>query len=112
MNYNDNTVLRGLHCGSSGLLSIFSLVLAKSLGTSLGSPVQDGLAVLVHLQLDDHQLAGVDANIDGGSVSLLPLDSFNVDTELLPVTLDYLPDLLAFVVTADNLQILKITIHS
>ena len=46
----------------------------------------------------------MDANIDGGSVSLLPLDSLNVDTELLPVTLDYLPDLLAFVVTADNLR--------
>ena len=83
---------------------MLALVLAQCLGTSLGSPVQDGLAVLVHLQLDDHQLAGVDANIDGGSVSLLPLDSLNVDTEFLPVTLDYLADLLALVVTPGDLN--------
>ena len=101
-----------LHSSGRGLLGIFALVLAQSLSASLGSPVQDGLTVLVHLQLDNHQLAGVDTNIDGGSVGLLPLDPLNVDTELLPVTLDYLPNLLAFVVTADNLQILKITIHN
>ena len=93
-----------LHSSGGGLLSIFALVLAQSLSTSLGSPVQDGLTVLVHLELDNDQLAGVDAHIDGGSVGLLPLDPLNVDTELLPVTLDYLPNLLAFVVTADNLR--------
>merc|ERR1712154_225885 len=76
-----------LHSCGSGLLCIFALVLAQSLGASLRSPVQDGLAVLVHLQLDDDQLAGVDTDIDGGSVSLLSLDPLNVDPELLPVAL-------------------------
>ena len=47
----------------------------------------------------------MDANIDGGSVSLLPLDPLNVDAELLPVTLDYLADLLALVVTPGDLKI-------
>ena len=93
-----------LHSSGRGLLSIFALVLAQSLGASLRSPVQDGLAVLVHLQLDDDQLAGVDTDIDGGSVGLLSLDPLNVDPELLPVALDYLAHLLSLVVTSDNLQ--------
>ena len=46
---------------------------------SLSPPVQDGLPVLVHLQLDDGDLAGVDANVGGGTVGLLPLDTLNVD---------------------------------
>ena len=46
---------------------------------SLGPPVQDGLPVLVHLQLDDGDLAGVDAHVGGGTVGLLPLDALNVD---------------------------------
>merc|ERR1719186_1608342 len=96
--------LRGLHGCGSALLCIFALVLAQSLCTSLGSPVQDGLAVLVHLQLDNHQLAGMDTNIDGGSVGLLPLDPLYVDTELLPVALDDLAHLLPLVVTTDNLD--------
>ena len=104
--------LRCLHGSGGALLSVFSLLLSKSLGPALGSPVKNVLAVLVHLELDHHQLAGVDTDVDGGSVGLLPLDPLNVDTELLPVTLDYLPNLLAFVVTADNLQILKITNHN
>ena len=92
-----------LQSSGRGLLSIFALVLAQSLGASLRSPVQDGLAVLVHLQLDDDQLAGVDTDIDGGSVGLLSLDPLNVDPELLPVALDYLAHLLSLVVTSDNL---------
>ena len=95
-----------LHSSGRCLLSIFALLLAQSLGPSLCSPVQDSLAVLVHLELDDDQLAGVDTNINGGPVGLLPLDPLNVDPELLPVALDYLAHLLPLVVTSDNLELI------
>ena len=38
-------------------------------------------------------LAGVDANIDGGAIGLLPLDPLDVDPELAPVALHDLADL-------------------
>ena len=41
--------------------------------------------------------------MDCGSVSLFPLHAFNVDDVLLPVDLHYFADLLAFVVSTDNL---------
>lgn len=47
----------------------------------------------------------MDADIDGGAVSLLPLDALNVHAELLAVALDNLANLLAFVVAADNLNL-------
>ena len=50
-----------------------------NLCASLCPPVQDGFPVLVHLQLDDGDLAGVDANVSGGTVGLLPLDTLNGD---------------------------------
>merc|ERR1719179_125540 len=86
------------------LLGIFALVLSKSLSTSLGSAVKDILAVLVHLELDDDDLAGVDTHIDGGTVGLLSLDPLNVNTELLPVTLNNLADLLSLVVSSHYLN--------
>merc|ERR1719333_1129363 len=49
-------------------------------------------------------LLGVDTNIDGSSVGFLPLDPLNVDTEFLPVALDYLAHLLALVVASDYLD--------
>merc|ERR1719507_143592 len=76
--------LRGLHGSGGALLSVFALVLSKSLSPALGSPVEDVLAVLVHLELDNHDLAGVDSNVDGGAIGLLPLDPLNVDSELGP----------------------------
>jgi len=66
---------------------VLALVLAESLCASLSPPVQDSLPVLVHLQLDDGDLAGVDADVSGGTVGLLPLDTLNVDPELGPVAL-------------------------
>lgn len=47
----------------------------------LGPPVEDVLPVLVHLQLHDGHLAGVNANVHGGTIGLLPLDALNVDPE-------------------------------
>ena len=69
----------GLHGGGNRFLAVLALVLAESLCTSLGSPVQDSLPVLVHLQLDDGDLAGVDTHVGGGAVGFLPLDALNVD---------------------------------
>merc|ERR1719221_1530689 len=49
--------LRCLHGSSGALLGVFALLLSKSLGPALGSPVKNVLAVFVHLELDDHDLA-------------------------------------------------------
>ena len=49
-------------------------------------------------------LAGVDADVDCGSVGLLPLYTLNVDDVLLPVDLDDFANLLAFVVSTNHLQ--------
>lgn len=48
-------------------------------------------------------LAGVDANMDCGSVGLLSLHTLDVDDVLLPVDLHHFANLLAFVVSADHL---------
>jgi len=100
---------------------VLALVLAESLCASLSPPVQDSLPVLVHLQLDDGDLAGVDANVGGGTVGLLPLDTLNVDPrkvdytpilietndspELGPVALEDLANLLALVVASHHLHL-------
>lgn len=52
-------------------------------------------------------LAGVDADVHRGSVGLLSLHTLNVDDVLLPVDLHYLANLLAFVVSTDNLHSTK-----
>merc|ERR1719411_1656856 len=103
------TSLCCLHGGGRTLLGVLALVLAQSLGAALGSAVKNVLPVLVHLELDDDNLAGVDAHIDGGTVSLLPLDPLDVNPELLPVALHNLADLLALVVTPDYLNLIIFT---
>ena len=100
-----DTDLCCLHGGGRALLGVLALVLAQSLGAPLGSAVKDVLPVLVHLELDDDNLAGVDAHIDGGTVGLLPLDPLDVDPELLPVALHNLANLLALVVTPHHLKV-------
>ena len=111
----------GLHGGGDRLFAVLALVLAESLCASLCPPVQDSFPVLVHLQLDDGDLAGVDANVSGGTVGLLPLDTLNVDPrkvdytpiliqtndspELGPVALEDLANLLALVVASHHLHL-------
>ena len=87
----------GFHGGSNSFLGVLALVLAQGSSTPSCSPVQNSFAVLVHFQLDNCHLAGVDAYIDGSSVSLLSLDTLDVDPEdwsqfesLLAVT-DFFP---------------------
>lgn len=48
-------------------------------------------------------LAGMDANMDRGSISLLSLNTLDVDDVLLPVDLHHFANLLAFVVSTDDL---------
>lgn len=50
-------------------------------------------------------LAGVDADMDCGSVGLLSLHTLDVDDVLLPVDLHHFANLLAFVVSTDNLLV-------
>lgn len=52
---------------------------------------------------DKSHLAGVDTNMDCGSIGLLSLHTLNVDDVLLPVDLHNLADLLAFVVSTNHL---------
>lgn len=52
----------------------------------------------------DSYLAGMDADMDSCAVGLLTLHTLNVDDVLLPVDLDNFANLLAFVVSPDNLQ--------
>lgn len=62
----------------------------------------DYLAVLVKLEFGDNAVGGVDADLDSGSVDLLPLSALDVDHELLTVDVDDASSGLAFVVTSDN----------
>lgn len=59
-------------------------------------PLSRGSTQLSHL-------AGVDADMDCGSVGLLSLHALNVDDVLFPVDLHNFPNLLAFVMSTDNL---------
>jgi hypothetical protein len=92
------------HWGGSGLFCVLALVFAESSQTSLGATVQDSLAILVHLELDDQQLRWMNSDVDVCSVGLLALDSFDVHDKLLTVDLHDLADLVAFVVTANDLE--------
>lgn len=94
----------GFHWSGSGLFGVLALVFSEGGQASLGATIQDSLAVLVHLQLDDQELRGVDADVDVGAVGLLSLYSLNVHNELLSVHLHNLADLVAFVVSADDLK--------
>lgn len=49
-------------------------------------------------------LAGVNAHVDSRAVSLLTLHPFNVDDVLLSIHLDYLANLLTFVVSSNHLR--------
>lgn len=60
---------------------------------------------------DVSYLAGVDANMDCGSVGLFSLDTLNVDDILLPVDLHHFANLLAFVVSTDNLFVNKMRLR-
>lgn len=58
-----------------------------------------------HQDEDSTHLAGVDADVDRGSVGLLSLHTLDVDDVLLPVDLHHFANLLAFVVSTDNLRV-------
>merc|ERR1719431_1548822 len=91
--------------GGSGLFAVLALVLAECLCSPLGPPVKDVLAVLVHLQFHDGHLAGVNTNIDSGTIRLFSLDPLNVDPELGTIALNNLANLLPLVVTSNNLNL-------
>lgn len=49
-------------------------------------------------------LAGMDPHVDSCAISLLTLNTFNVDDVFFSVHLDHLADLLSFVMSPDNLN--------
>lgn len=63
--------------------------------------VQDVLSGLVHLDLGDLDVGGVDADVDGLAVSLVSGAALDVDNILLTVALDNL-SLLSLEATAEN----------
>merc|ERR1719328_383358 len=94
---------RKLRFHSSGsLFCVFALVLAGSFSTTFSSAVDDLLAILVHLQLDDANLGWVNTDINGSTIGLLSLDTFDVDTELFTVALDYFANFLDFIVLTNR----------
>ena len=60
------------------------------------SLVMSAVCTLIQLYPGDTHLSGVDAHMDSCAISLLSLDSFNVDDVSLFVHLDHLANLLAF----------------
>jgi hypothetical protein len=60
-------------------------------GAAARLAVEDGLAVLVELELGDDHLGGVDPDVDGGPVHLLPRDALDVDHPPAAVDLHHLP---------------------
>lgn len=69
--------------------------------TAVSLALKQALAVLVHVQLGDHDVAGADANRDGLSVDLLTGDALDVDDPLATVDLDDL-SFAALVGTTDD----------
>merc|ERR1719222_1647424 len=99
---------RGGICRLS-MLALISKPFLKDSCSAYCLPVQKILTVLVHRQLDNDNLAGVDANIDGGTVGLLPLDTLNVNPELCSVALQDLANLLTLEVSTGNLNLIILT---
>nr|GMD49390.1 Os11g0151100 [Ipomoea batatas] len=54
-------------------------------GSAFGLPVEQSLAILVELQLGDHDLGGVDTHVDGRAIDLLPGDPLDMDDPFLTV---------------------------
>ena len=104
----DDAKLRLIH-GGSGLFSVLALVLAGGNSAALGTSVEDLLPVLVHLQLDDANLGRVNTNIDRRAVGLLALNSLDVNDKLFAIDLNDLSDLLAFEVTAQDLDFIVLS---
>jgi len=67
-------------------------------------PIEDSLPVLVHLNLGDNTVAGVDANLDRHLIGLLAGDTLNVDDVFLPVAGEHLP--LALVLAAHDAHLI------
>merc|ERR1719468_123126 len=108
----DGNSLSSLHGGCSSLLCVFSLASAhplKSLWSTSSPPVNKSLAILVHFQLANDNIARVNTNIDSGAISLLSLDTLNVNTVLGSVALDDLANLLSLEVTTGYLNLIILT---
>lgn len=92
------------HGSGSSFFGVLALLFAESSQTSLGTTVEDSLAVLVHLQFHNKQLRWMNADIDVGAVCFLALYSLNVDHEFLTVDLDNLAYLISLVVSTNHLK--------
>lgn len=92
------------HWSSGSFFGVLALISSKSSQTTLGTTVQDSLAILVNLKLDNQELWWMDSNVNVGSIGLLSLYSFNVYNELLAVNLNNFADLVSLVVTSNYLK--------
>jgi hypothetical protein len=75
---------------SSGDVVGRELALGLVGGAAASLAVEEGLAVLVELQLGDDDLGGVDADVDGGAINLLAGDPLDVDDPAAAVHLHHL----------------------
>lgn len=60
----------------------------------------------VQLQSGDDHLAGANAHMRSCTLSFLPRHSFSVSDVFLPVNLHYFANLLPFVMSSDNLNVI------
>ena len=90
--------------GCSGDFISCELALCLVGSASLGLAIEEGLAILVELELGDDDFGRVDADVDGGAIDLLAGDALDVDDPLAAVDLHHLA-LAALVCPADYLNL-------
>ncbi|KAH0464148.1 hypothetical protein IEQ34_006934 [Dendrobium chrysotoxum] len=75
-------------CSARGHLFSGELALRLVAGAATSLTVDERLSILVELKLGDHNLGGIDADVNSGSVNLLAGDALDMDDPFLPVNLD------------------------
>ena len=93
--------------GHYPLIKVSNFLFGILLSSSTALAVQNSLAVLAQLELDDLHLGSINAHLRAGSVDLVAVDSLDVDHPLLSVDLGDL-SLLTLVGTTEDLHLISL----
>lgn len=93
--------------GHYPLIKVSNFLFGILLSSSTALAVQNSLAVLAQLELDDLHLGSINAHLRAGSVHLVAVDSLDVDHPLLSVDLGDL-SLLTLVGTTEDLHLVSL----
>lgn len=109
MTLRSNPGIAKAHSSCEGLIHTSQVVLQRRSDVSLlltdldaVLSVKDGLAALVHLDLGDFDIRGIDTDVDGLTVGLVSGAALHVDDVLLSVDSDHLALLALEVTTKDS----------